>query len=82
MSYDNRQCPDCGGSNGWHYNDCVYDGTDGPGRYSSGPKGSSNQSGGKALLFFIIALIIGYGINELLGVILIIGMIIWLCASN
>lgn len=82
MSDDNRQCPDCGGSNGWHYSDCIYDATDGPGYYSSGSRGGSNPSGGKVLLFFIIALVLGYGINELLGVILIIGLIIWLCTSN
>ena len=82
MSEDSRHCPDCGGSNGSHYSDCIYDGTDGPGSYSFSSKGSSNVSSGKVWLFYIIALIIGYGINELLGVILIIGMIFWLCVCK
>ena len=78
MSEDNRHCPDCGGSDGFHYNDCIYDGTDGPGGSSFGTRGSSSGSCGKIWIFYIIALIIGYGINELLGAILIIGMIFWL----
>ena len=28
MSEYDRRCPDCGGSNGFHYNDRIYDGTD------------------------------------------------------
>ena len=82
MSMDNRQCPDCGGSNGFHYSDCIYDGTEGTGHYSFSSKGSSSGSSGKVLLFYIVALIIGYGINELLGAILLIGMIFWLCVSK
>ena len=78
MSGDSRHCPDCGGSDGWHYNDGIYDGTDGPGGYSSGSRGSSGGSGGKVWLFYIFALIIGYAVNELLGVILLIGMVFWL----
>lgn len=78
MSEDSRNCPECGGSDGLHYNDCIYDGTDGPGGYSSGSRGGLSGSSGKIWLFFIIALIIGYGINELLGAILLIGMIFWL----
>ena len=78
MSEDSRHCPDCGGSDGFHYNDCIYDGTDGPGGSSFGSRGSSSSSGGKIWIFYIIALIIGYGINELLGAILLIGMIFWL----
>ena len=46
--------------------------------YSSGSRRGSSGSGGKVWLFYIIALIIGYGINELLGAILLIGMIFWL----
>ena len=60
------------------YSDCIYDGTDGPRGYYSGSRGGSSGSGGKVWLFYIIALIIGYGINELLGAILLIGMIFWL----
>lgn len=79
MSEDQRHCPDCGGSNGSHYNDCIYDGTDGPGSYFRGSKGGSNLSGGKWFLLYIIVLVIGYGFNELLGTILLIGLIFWLC---
>lgn len=82
MSEENRHCPDCGGSDGWHYNDCIYDGTDGPGRYSSGSRGNSNPSSGVVLILFILALIIGYGINELLGAILLLGIIFWVCTSR
>ena len=78
MSEDRGHCPDCGGSDGFHYSDCIYDGTDGPRGYYSGSRGGSSGSGGKVWLFYIIALIIGYGINELLGAILLIGMIFWL----
>lgn len=78
MSEDSRHCPDCGGSEGWHYNDCTYDGTEGWGSYSSGSRGSSSGSSGKVWLLYIFALIIGYGINELLGAILLIGIIFWL----
>lgn len=79
MSEDHRNCPDCGGSNGSHYNDCIYDGTDDPGSYSKRSKGSSNLSGGKWFLLYIIAFIIGYGFNELVGTVLLIGLIFWLC---
>ena len=78
MSEDRGHCPDCGGSDGWHYSDCTYDGTEGLGGYYSHSRGSSSGSGGKVWLFYIVALIIGYGINELLGAILLIGMIFWL----
>lgn len=67
MSEDNRNCPDCGGSDGLHYSDCIYDGTDGPGSHFSGSKRGSDGSSGIILIFYIIALIIGYGINELIG---------------
>ncbi len=29
MSEDRGHCPECGGSDGWHYSDCTYDGTEG-----------------------------------------------------
>ena len=35
MSEDRGHCPDCGGSDGFHYSDCIYDGTDGPRGYYS-----------------------------------------------
>lgn len=61
-------CHDCGGTDGHHYNDCIYDGTDGG--YSSYTRGGgSGASSGKWWIGYIVALIIGYGINELLGVI-------------
>ena len=78
MSEDRGHCPDCGGSDGWHYSDCIYDGTEERGGYSSHSRRGANGSGGRVWLFYIIALIIGYGINELLGAILLIGMIFWL----
>lgn len=43
MSEDIRHCPDCGGSDGFHYNDCIYDG---PGGSSFGIRGSSSGLGG------------------------------------
>lgn len=67
MCENNRNCPDCGGSDALHYSDCIYDGTDGPGSHSSGSKRGSGGSSGIILIFYIIALIIGYGINELVG---------------
>ena len=82
MSEDRGHCSECGGSDGWHYSDCTYDGTGGKGGYSSHSRGSSSGSGGKVWLFYIIALIIGYGINELLGAVLLIGMIFWLIACK
>ena len=78
MSEDRGHCPECDGSDGFHYSGCTYDGTDGPRDYSSGSRRGSSGSSGKVWLFYIIALIIGYGINELLGAILLIGMIFWL----
>ena len=73
-------CHDCGGTDGHHYNDCIYDGTDGG--YSSYSRGGgSGASSGKWWIGYIVALIIGYGINELLGVIIMIGLIFWLLVS-
>ena len=80
------ECPECGGSDGFHESDCSYDGTDEYDSYSLGSGGSPNVSGGssavsggKVFLFYIIALIIGYGFNEIIGAILLLGMIFWLC---
>ncbi|MBO5450933.1 MAG: hypothetical protein J6A11_05245 [Lachnospiraceae bacterium] len=75
---DGGHCPECGGSDGLHFSDCIYDGTDEGRGYYSHSKGSSDGTGGKVWLFYIFALIVGYGINELLGTILLIGMIFWL----
>ena len=76
-NHENR-CHECDATGGHHYPGCTYEGTEGNYRYSSGSGGCSSGSGGKVWLFYIIALIIGYGINELLGAILLIGMIFWL----
>ena len=82
MSEYDRHCPDCGGD-GFHYNDCIYDGTEGHGGYSSGHRsGGSNGSGGKFFAWFILALVIGYGINELLGTIIMIGLILWVAVTR
>lgn len=82
MSDYDRHCPDCGGD-GFHYNDCIYDGTEGYGGYSSGRRsGGSNGSGGKFWILYILALVIGYGINELLGTIIMIGLIIWVAVTR
>lgn len=81
MGDDGRNCPDCGGSDGFHYNDCIYDGTDGPGGSSYHSGGGSGGASGKIWIYIIIALIIGYGTNELLGAILLIGIIFWMIVS-
>lgn len=77
---ENRNCHDCGCSDGHHFNDCIYDGTDGG--YTSYSRGSgSNISAGKWWLAYIVAMFIGYGINELLGVIILLGLIFGLIVS-
>ena len=76
MNDDNRICPDCGGD-GFHYDDCIYDGTDGSSRRSFGSGNDHGGAGGKTWLLIIIILIIGYGFNELLGAILLIGLLFW-----
>lgn len=76
---EHRHCYDCGGTDGHHYNDCIYDGTDSG--YSSRRRTSTNVSMGKWWALYVIALVIGYGINELLGVILLIGLIFWLLVN-
>ena len=79
---EHGNCPECGGSDGNHFNDCTYDGTSGESFYSSYSRRSgSSASSGKVWSFYIIALLIGYGINELLGAILLIGLIFWICVS-
>lgn len=77
---EHGHCHDCGGSDGHHFNDCTYDGTDG-GYSSYSRRSGSNVSAGKWWIGYIIALIIGYGINELLGVIIMIGLIFWLLVN-
>lgn len=82
------ECPECGGSDGCHYDDCTYEGTDGSygagGYYSRSRKAKTSSSSPVAKMwgFYIFALIIGYGINELLGTILLIGWIIYLIVSK
>ncbi len=80
MSDDHGNCPDCGGSDGWHYSDCVYDGTGGGG-YRRSSKRPSGGSGNKFIFFFILALLIGYGFNELIGTIIMIILIICMILS-
>ena len=76
---EHGHCPDCGGSNGNHFDDCTYEGTDVNAGHSR--VGGSSVSSGKWWIIYIIALIIGYGINELLGVIIMLGLIVWLCVN-
>lgn len=77
---EHGNCPDCGGSDGHHYNDCIYDGTSGG--YSSYSKRSSSDLNPKTCwIWYILALIMGYGINELLGVIIMIALILWMCVK-
>ena len=74
---ENNHCHDCGGSDGHHYDGCSYEGTEEG--YSSNYRGrGTNVSSGKWWIGYIVALIIGYGINELLGAIILIGLIVWL----
>ena len=82
MSEDRGHCPECGGSDGLHFSDCTYEGTDGAGGHFSRPRRSSGDSGGKIWVFYIIALLIGYGFNELIGTIMLIGMIVWLIVNR
>lgn len=45
-------------------------------------RSSSSGTGSGYWIVFILALILGYGINELLGVIIIIGLGFWICATS
>lgn len=79
---EHRHCHDCGGHDGIHFDGCTYEGTGDVGGMPSYGRGrSSNVSAGKMWALYIAGLVIGYGINELLGVIIIIGAIFWLCVS-
>ena len=78
MSED-RHCHECGGNDGLHYHGCTYEGTDG--ERVSFSSGGGNVSSGKFWIIYIIAMVIGYGINELLGVIIMVGLIFWLIVS-
>ena len=79
--YDFGDCPDCGGGDGYHDDDCMYDGMD-CGYYSSGTCGSgSNDITVTWIIVYIIAILIGAAINELLGAILMIGLGVWLFAK-
>lgn len=73
---DDRYCRECGGSEGFHYHGCTYEGTDGG--HISFKRSGGNVSAGKWWIGYIIALVIGYGINEFLGVIIMLGLIFWL----
>lgn len=39
-------------------------------------------NGSSYWIIYILALIIGYGINELLGVIIMIGLFFWICVTS
>lgn len=45
-------------------------------------RSSSSGTGIGYWIVFILALILGYGINELLGVIIIIGLVFWVCVTR
>lgn len=51
------------------------------GSYHSHKGSSSSRTGGGIIIAFIVALILGYAINELLGVIIIIGIVIYAMAK-
>ena len=75
-------CYDCGGDDGNHFDGCTYEGTgEVGGSYSFSRGGGSNVSAGKWWALYIIALLIGYGISELLGVIILIGLVFWAAVS-
>lgn len=84
MSDNNFNCSDCGGSDGNHFNDCVYDGTDGA--YGGGGyrrrrrKSSPSYEMGKLWFLFIMGIVIGCTVNELIGSILLI--IFFICAIS
>lgn len=79
---EHGHCHDCGGHDGNHFDGCTYEGTGSVGGYSSSGRGrSSNLPAGKFWGIFILAMILGYGINELLGVIILIGLIFWALVS-
>jgi len=81
--YDNNgRCHECDGTNGSHYPGCDFDGTNEYDSYGfHSRKKYSDSTAGKIWALFILALIIGYGINELIGVIIIIGIIFWMLVS-
>lgn len=79
--YDFGDCPDCGGGDGYHDDDCMYDGMD-AGCYSSGSwSGGSDGITVTWLIGYIIVCIIGGVINELLGGLLMIGLVLWKVAK-
>ena len=78
---DYGHCPDCGGSDGIHFDGCAYEGVDnGHSSYSRGH--GTKVSAGKWWIGYIIALIIGYGFNELLGAMILLGLIFWSWVSE
>ena len=60
-------CPECGGSNGKHHGDCIYDGTNGPGRSYGGPSGNDNAAALRLYIIIIICAFIGFAIDETFG---------------
>lgn len=67
---------------GEHGRNCTGYGCDCDERnYGSYGRGSGSNSGGLSAGFYVVlilALILGYGINELLGAIIIIGLLFWM----
>ena len=49
---EHGHCPDCGGSNGNHFDDCTYEGTDVNAGHSR--VGGSSVSSGKWWIIYII----------------------------
>lgn len=76
MSEHGWNCPECGGSNGIHFDDCIYEGTSGPVLHRSGSGKRSSGSGAGALwIIGLLAVIIASAINELLGAIVLFGIV-------
>lgn len=78
---EHRNCHECGGSESHHFDGCIYEGTSDVGGRSSYGRCGSSITTGKCWGIYVMALVIGYGINELLGVIIIIALILGLIAS-
>ena len=85
---DFGNCHECGGSDGNHFDDCIFEGTDYDKEYvsyskrgSSSGKGSTTNDTEKCLIWYLIALVVGYGVNELIGTVIMIGLIIWVATK-
>ena len=76
MGYDHGdgRCMECDGTHGNHFPGCVYDGMDvGSGGYKRAMSNRSAQSESNAFFFwYIMAAVIGFCYNELIGAIILI----------